>query len=323
MTICTKGLSPHVSVIIPTYNHGRFLAESVNSVLGQTFQDLECIIVDDGSSDETDQVLAAFSDQRLVYASTPRLGVSGARNRGLDLSRGSLIAFLDADDRWRPDKLERQVAILADDSEVDMVFTNFVRFTSAGKWLPDQFMYVPELDRIPSRKAADGGVLIEGNPFDFLITSRELAAWIPTIIVRRAVTEGIRFPLGISVCEDLHYILNVAWRSRVLAYLPESQVEVRRHGENTYEAKDVPENLVLVLRMLEKDAPFVGKPAFRLRFGKELALLGSRLAYQGEFTRAVAALGDSLRFRESRPIALKACIAFPVRWLMGLLRLSI
>src|SRR5512134_547635 len=94
----TKGHSPLVSVVIPTYNYGRFLTEAVQSVLGQSFQDLECIIVDDGSSDHTDQVLASFSDRRLVISRTPRLGVSGARNRGLDLCRGELIAFLDADD---------------------------------------------------------------------------------------------------------------------------------------------------------------------------------------------------------------------------------
>jgi glycosyltransferase involved in cell wall biosynthesis len=320
MILSTKEITPLVSVIIPTYNYGRFLGEAVNSVLGQTFRDLECIIVDDGSTDETDQVLASFNDPRMVFSGTPRLGVSAARNRGLDLSRGSLIAFLDADDRWKPGKLESQVAILAAEPEIDMVFTNFVRFTATEGWLPDQFTYVPELGKAPSRQTTGGGVVIEGNPFDFLVSSREAAAWIQTVIVRRTVAESIRFPPGVKVCEDLHYLLHVAWKSRFIAYLPDPQVEVRRHGDNAYEARDVPDNLVRVLRMLDKDAPFAGRPSFRMRLGQELAVLGTRHARQGEFIRGVEALAESLRFRESRSTALKACLAFPPRWFRGLLR---
>jgi glycosyltransferase involved in cell wall biosynthesis len=311
---------PLVSVIIPAYNYGRFLGEALNSVLGQTFRDLECIIVDDGSSDETGQVLASFNDPRMVISSTPRLGVSAARNRGLDLSRGSLIAFLDADDRWKPNKLERQVAILADEPDVGMVFTNFVRFTATEGWLPDQFSYVPELGKVPSRQTDGGGVVIESDPFDFLVSAREAAAWIQTVIVRRTVAGSIRFPPGVKVCEDLHYLLHVAWKSRFIAYLPDPQVEVRRHGNNAYEAGDVPDHLVRVLKMLEREASFAGRPSFRRRLGQELAVLGTRLARQGEFTRAVETLTDALRFKESRSTALKACLAFPPRWFRGLVR---
>jgi len=313
-------MMPLVSVIIPTYNYGRFLGEAVSSVLCQTFRDLECIVVDDGSTDETGQVLASISDPRMVFTGTPRLGVSGARNRGLELSRGDLIAFLDADDRWRPGKLERQVAILADEPDVDMVFTNFVRFTAEEGWLPDQFEYVPELGKVPSRKTASGGVVIAGNAFDFLVSTREAAAWVPTVIVRRTVAGSIRFPLGVPVGEDLHYLLHVAWKSRLLAYFPDPQVEVRRHRDNAYVVRDMPASLVRVLRMLESDAPFAGRPAFRWRLGIELATLGTRLARRGEFTTAVEALAGSLRFREARTIAIKACLAFPPRWFGGWLR---
>jgi len=236
------------------------------------------------------------------------------------MSRGSLIAFLDADDRWKPGKLESQIAILADEPGVDMVFTNFVRFTATEGWLPDQFTYVPDLGKVPSRQTAGCGVVIEGNPFDFLVRSREAAAWIQTVIVRRSVAGSIRFPPGVKVCEDLHYILHVGWKSRFIAYLPDPQVEVRRHGSNAYEAGDVPDNLIRVLRMLEREAPFAGRPSFRWRLGQELAGLGTRLARQGEFTRAVEALADSLRFKESRSAALRACLAFPPRWFRGILR---
>lgn len=311
---------PRVSVIIPAYNYGRFLGEAVDSVLKQTFGDLECIVVDDGSADETASVLASFTDPRMVFATTPRLGVSGARNRGLELSRGDLIAFLDADDRWRPGKLERQVALLDGEPGVDLVFTNFVRFTAEEGFLPDQFTYVPELGAVPRRKAAGGGIVIEGNPFDFLIGTREAAAWVPTVVIRKTAAESIRFPPGVAVGEDLHYLLHVAWNSRGLAFLPDPQVEVRRHRNNAYEARDVPANLVRVLRMMETDAPFAGTSAFRRRLGVELAALGTRMARQGEFAQAVESLAGSLRFGEARGAAVKACLAFPPRWLLGVAR---
>jgi glycosyltransferase involved in cell wall biosynthesis len=312
-------MMPRVSVVIPTYNYGRYLGEAVSSVLGQTFPDFECIVVDDGSNDETGRVLASFTDPRMVIDRTPRLGVSGARNRGVDLSRGDLIAFLDADDRWRPGKLERQVAILDKEPDVDMVFTNFLRFTAEEGFLPDQFSYVPELGEVPRRATAGGGLVIEGNPFDFLIGAREAAAWVPTVAVRRTAAEGIRFPPGVRVGEDLHYLLHVAWKCRALAYLPDPQVEVRRHGNNAYEARDIPAHVVRVLRMMEGEASFAGRSSFRRRLGRELAALGSRLASQGEFTRAVEALAGSLRYRESRLAGFKACLGFPPRWLKGVL----
>ncbi len=311
---------PLVSVIIPTYNYGHFLREAVDSVLNQTLRDLECIIVDDGSTDDTCRILASITDRRVVKTGTSRGGVSAARNHGLELCRGDFVAFLDADDRWRPAKLERQVALLSAEPDVDLVFTNFVRFTAEEGLLPDQFSYVPELAGVAKRNTAGGGYVIEGNPFDFLISTREAAAWVPTIVVRRAKTGSIRFPQGVRIGEDLHYLLNVAWKSRVLAYLPDPQVEVRRHRNNAYEARDIPDNIVNVLRMLEREAPFASRPAFRRRLGIELATQGTRLARQGEFSRAIESLAGALRLGETRSIAVRACLAFPPRWIAGRIR---
>jgi hypothetical protein len=238
----------------------------------------------------------------------------------LELSKGELIAFLDADDRWRPRKLDRQIALLDDEPDVDMVFTNFVRFTAEEGWLPDQFTYVPELGKVASRDGAGGGVVIEEDPFDFLVSTREAAAWVPTVVVRRCVAGSIRFPPGVPVGEDLHFLLHVARKSRRIAYLPDPQVEVRRHSNNAYEASDIPQNIVRVLRMLESESGFSGRPAFRRRLGIELATLGTRLAREGEFRPAIESLVRSLRFREARASAIRACLAFPPRWIGGWLR---
>lgn len=103
-----------VSVIIPTYNRARFLLQAVESVRRQTYEDWELIVVDDGSTESTAAVLKsqAFSDPRIRYVSQSHSGVSSARNHGLQMARHPWIAFLDSDDLWRPNKLERQVEAL-------------------------------------------------------------------------------------------------------------------------------------------------------------------------------------------------------------------
>jgi len=103
---------PKVSVVMTTYNYGRFLGEAIQSVLDQTFQDWELIVVDDGSTDETSEVVASFPDPRIRYIYQQNQGNAAGWNRGIELARGTYIAFLDADDLWLPMKLEKQVAQL-------------------------------------------------------------------------------------------------------------------------------------------------------------------------------------------------------------------
>ncbi|MCV4871952.1 glycosyltransferase family 2 protein, partial [Escherichia coli] len=91
-------------VIIPTYNYGRFIAAAVESALGQTLGPAEVIVVDDGSADTTAEAVARFGG-RVRYIRQENAGVCRARNRGVEESRGELIAFLDADDIWEPTKL--------------------------------------------------------------------------------------------------------------------------------------------------------------------------------------------------------------------------
>src|SRR5262245_17150631 len=101
---------PHVSVIIPAYNAAAFIAGAVQSVLDQTFQDFEIIVVDDGSKDGTVAALEPFGSHIRVHRQQ-NAGVARARNTGAALATGSWVAFLDADDLWIPQKLERQLAV--------------------------------------------------------------------------------------------------------------------------------------------------------------------------------------------------------------------
>jgi len=128
-----------ISVIIPVFNGARYLCEAVNSALGQTPVPFEVVVVDDGSTDDTPGVAASFASP-VHYDRQTHKGISATLNRGIQLSRGKLLAFLDADDVWLPDKLQKQMAALQAQPELDMVFCN-------GKFFPS-----PDLDEGDRRR---------------------------------------------------------------------------------------------------------------------------------------------------------------------------
>ncbi len=127
---------PLVSVIIPAYNAAECIAGALDSVLAQTLCEFEILVVDDGSNDGTATVLASFGD-RLQLLTQPNSGPAAARNKGLQHARGEFVAFLDADDRWLPTKLERQVALLRSRPEIGFCSTATAVVDAAGAPVAD------------------------------------------------------------------------------------------------------------------------------------------------------------------------------------------
>src|SRR3990170_2838516 len=116
---------PKVSVIIPTYNREKYIVETLQSVFAQTFTDYEVIVIDDGSTDNTADVLRPYLD-RIVYIRKPNGGQGSARNVGIKVAKGEYIAFLDSDDLWMPEKLELQVKYLDNNKDAGLVFTDYL-----------------------------------------------------------------------------------------------------------------------------------------------------------------------------------------------------
>lgn len=125
---------PLVSVIIPCYNYGHYLSEALNCISEQTFSDWECIIVNDGSNDRTEEVALDFSgrDPRFRYFRQPNSGHSAARNHGLREARGEYVQFLDADDKLSPQKLALHTGFLQSRADADLVYGDVIYFDDHG-----------------------------------------------------------------------------------------------------------------------------------------------------------------------------------------------
>lgn len=188
-----------MSIITPAYRAERHLSETIDSVRIQTFADLEHIIVDDGSPDRTPEIIAAAAtaDRRVRAARTARNGgVAAARNAGLELARGEFICFLDADDRWLPDKLDRQVSFMQEHN-VDFSYMDYWRTSDVG-------------DRL--------GIVRPPNHVDLAGLLRSNVVGNLTAMVRRSAVGDTRFlPIG---HEDYAFWLLVIRRAGLAHRVP-------------------------------------------------------------------------------------------------------
>lgn len=127
---------PTISVVIPAFNTALYVGEAIQSVLDQTLTPSEIIVVDDGSKDDTADIAESFGDPVRVYRQ-PHRGISGTRNFGVGQAQGDLLAFLDSDDLWAPEKLEKQADALQQDGELQGVFALVRQFYTPGLEVSD------------------------------------------------------------------------------------------------------------------------------------------------------------------------------------------
>ena len=125
---------PKVTVIMPTYNGASTIARAIDSALGQSYDNIEIVVIDDGSTDDTRSILQSYIDGgQIIYLTQDQSGTPAARNRGIDATDGPYIALLDSDDEWLPDKIEKQIGIMLQDPEgPGVVYSDMVRVTKNG-----------------------------------------------------------------------------------------------------------------------------------------------------------------------------------------------
>lgn len=273
-----------VSVIIPTYNYGRFIREAIESALGQTAAPLEVIVVDDGSTDETAEVVAEFGD-RVRYIRQENAGVGAARNRGVEESTGEFVAFLDADDYWAPTKLEKQLAKFTEDPGVGLVHCGMREFDSETGATIDTHL--------------DG---LEGSVW------RELLLWEgPTIIgpggtimvSQQALDEVGGFDTRLKNGEDWEFCVRVARRFKV-GFVPELLVDYRSHGTNaTNNIAEMERSTLIAWNKVFADDDKDLRPLRRRSFGRLHKVLAGSFLQSGEYAGFLRNLVKSLWYRPS------------------------
>jgi glycosyltransferase involved in cell wall biosynthesis len=224
-------MAPAVSVVVATRNYGRYLAGALRSVLDQTWRDLEVVVIDDGSADDTPDVVRPFrGDRRVRYHRTDGLGQPRAKNLGVQLSRAPLVAFLDGDDEWLPTKLARQLPLF-DNPAVGVVYSRRTLMDAAGKELSTP---------LPT--------LVRGRVYDKLLVQNPVC--FSSVVVRRAVFETVGlFDPALPLSIDYDLWLRVA-RHFEFGYIDQPLVRYRTGHANL--SSWLAERLTAVLSILRR-----------------------------------------------------------------------
>ncbi|MFA6169605.1 MAG: glycosyltransferase [Candidatus Margulisiibacteriota bacterium] len=209
-------MNPKVSVVIATHNHAHFLPDCLNSVKGQTYQDYEVIVVDNGSTDDTKEVIERLAWDKLRYHYQKDTGsVAGPRNTGGKLARGEYLAYLDSDDSWYPDKLAKVMEVFADHPETDLV-THHLRTVVHGK---------------------PGGLLLvgpdKGDVFRALLLGNCVLGS-ATVVRKKAMDEigGFDGDKGFVHVEDYEAWLRLAAKGKKFFFLDATLGDYRIHKSN-------------------------------------------------------------------------------------------
>ncbi len=211
--------APLVSVIIPTFNRSACLGRAIDSVLSQTFTDLELIVVDDGSTDDTADLLKAYAD-RLLYIYQQNRGVSAARNTGIRSARGEYIALLDSDDAWRPRKLERQAAFFQAHPQAVLCQTEEIWIRNGKRVNPKK------------RHQKYSGMIFEKTLPLCLVSPS-------AVMIRRSLFDEVGlFDETLPACEDYDLWLRITWKYTV--HLIDTPLIVK-HGGHSDQLSAMPE----------------------------------------------------------------------------------
>jgi glycosyltransferase involved in cell wall biosynthesis len=224
-----------VSIIIPTYNRGNIIVETVRSALGQTYKDVEVLVVDDGSTDDTKERIEAVGDSRVFYYRLQHFGYPApARNYGIKRASGTYIAFLDSDDVWFPRKLETQIRFLQQNPNIVAIASNFVLFQ--GDRRP---VLKLKVDRIVSFKDILNQNLIVNS----------------SVVLRKDVTNAVGLlneSATFKSVEDCDFWLRILnWQNSSICILSQPLVQYRIHETNISKQQQAFAPLMEIKRLLQ------------------------------------------------------------------------
>lgn len=218
-----------VSVIIPTYNRERLIERSIRSVLNQSYTNIEVIVVDDGSKDNTEKVVKSINDERIIYYKQKNGGAAKARNTGVRLATADYIAFHDSDDVWREDKLEKQMNFLMENPQYGMVYCNYEinKIDGLVFVVPRNLNVIGELD---------------GDMFLTLLVNNTIGT--PTMLLKKELFEELGgFDETLHCLEDWDFALKfseyyyIGFLDEVLIDVYQQAGSVSTNGEGYFETR--------------------------------------------------------------------------------------
>lgn len=236
-----------VSVIICIYNGEQYVKQCLDSVFEQAYKDIEIIVVDDGSIDNTRGLVQEYSDIKYIYQENR--GLAAARNTALSYVSGEYVAMLDVDDLYTQDKIEKQVKYLEENTDIDIVYNDAILIDKDGQEIK---ILKPEYSGL--------------NKEDFLacILFRQSIHCTASIMVRRKCFDNVKFPEGLRQSEDYYVTIELAKKYR-FGYLEESLYKYRRHEKNlTNNRAEQEKNEINVIKNIGVSAiqQYVAKSSF-------------------------------------------------------------
>lgn len=260
-------MPPTVSVNLCCYNGEKFLEEALQSIFLQTYKDWELVVVNDGSTDSTEQIIQRHrnSGRPIVYHYQKNAGLGNARGKAFELSSGDYLAFIDQDDIWLPQKLEKQMQVVDTDPSVGLVYSDSYYIDKNGNEVGTAFRRAPP----PS-----------GDPFVGLLTRRNFMPCLTVLVKRETVREVGGFSMTLKFIEDLDLFLKIAHKYKV-SCIHEPLTKYRIHEGNlggTGSVGMTKETLQVLRELVERlDLP---SKTDRWRIRKRLAFLWCKLIGQ-------------------------------------------
>ena len=241
-----------VSVIIPAYRAAHTLGRAIDSLLTQTRPPQEILVIDDGSPEDLPAALAAYGERVRLHRQ-PNGGAASARNRGIDLSIGDVIAFLDADDYWEPHKLERQLAILERHPEVGLIAAYFYQELPGKPRCANPLPPSRHLNRV---LAVRGAETVE--------VARKI--WTSTVVVRRSLLGAWRFDTSLPTAEDVDLWIRLVRAAPV--YLMSEPLATAVLTEGSLSRSDVSADSRNMLVVLHRHAAMLGRAGVRTEMSR-------------------------------------------------------
>jgi glycosyltransferase involved in cell wall biosynthesis len=272
---------PRVSVVIPTFNCAGYLGRALRSALSQSYRDFEILVVDDGSTDDTRELVAQFGDA-VRYFHRANGGLSAARNLGLSHAGGELIAYLDADDLWYPQRLEEGVRFLDAHAECGVVHSEVTIIDAADAVIHQRW------HRETGQAYPEGACVL-----DLLERSH---VYVPTVLERRACIERVGvFDERLKSTQDYLHWIRIAMEGMAFGYIAEPLALYRRTGSSlSSNPRRVLEDYVLMFETL------LAEGALGARYGQEALEIAQRRLFSARrdlayLDRVEGRIGASLR----------------------------